>query len=778
MAVRVGSQYPFPTPEWNRPDRRSHSQPSRSTINDDPIYFVEPIGERLFENEKKWQDVQVPYENYAGDRNIADRARHFVLGHLQRTQDHSEALRRKWMTIERVLKGNTITRWTGGNHVHVPEVYKMLETMVPRVEEAIFSFDPWFHVFGREESDRDQEDKIRWFLDYQLDQASFSEYVQPFVRCMLTYAFAMLKIRWRRKWGQRVIKIGRREPRSDGTFHFRYTKEEKREIVYEGPDFDLVDPFSAIIDNATMLKKDMRIIGEESWKSESELLELEAEGAYVNVSELLSQAPVRSRGSTDYYRMSRSQTWLDDENQREPEGSDRRYKVTEIWGNFDLLGDGIRPCKLTVGNDRTVLCAQENPFDDKFTPYAVARASREPFQFHGVGPFDHSIRLNMELDDHRNLALEAHRLAVNPIVFVDTNADIPASLYDVLPGQVFRVNNPRDVQFGKIPISIRDAQSITEELRRDIEEATGAPRIWEGSDSPTGSGTATEVERKIQEGNRRLKSLVRSVSFAFRDMLTMMHSMNRQFVTREQTFRVLGKKAKGLSVYSEVAPETFLPKVDFEMQGLAGLATLGLRATNLVQYVQTIANLLPYSQGVVNIPGLELDLYKAMVNERPGDEIINEPPSLDQLMTPEEENMMLAQGQRVEIHPNDDDEAHERAHQAYGTSEAFAEKSPTVQGLLFEHRAAHESQRERKLLKQRALEQQSPAFPNSQPQVGVNGRGAMQPAMPSYGGTGSGPEGQAPGVTPGSQNRPNTPMQTPGRDGQIFQTQNSTQGQS
>ena len=775
MSVRVGSAYPAPMKPTQIPPggRTPAARHNGDLFKGRTVKITESALGRSRDNEALWTKVQEPYENMAGDKETAERAIGFIQGQLKRFQDRSEALRRKWLTIEHMMKGNSTTRWSGLGSVQIPELYKMLETMVPRVEEALTAYDPWFHVYGVESNDQEQSQRIQWFLEHQLKQCGFNDYIQPYIRSVLIYGFAAMKITWNREWRKKVKKDGKRVyNEKTQSFEWSITGKVEDVLLYEGPKLELIDPFDFMIDYNCTRPEDARWVGHQSWKTYEEIADLGRRGIYENWENIHEQAPIRGQGTSDYYQQSRSLVWTDDKYIQEPQGGSRKYKVTEIHGLFDIYGEGLaRECILTIVNETTVVRVTENPDGRDMRPYAISRCVKEPWQFFGVAPFDHAVRLNMELDDHRNLALEAHRLSVNPLVFVDSTAEVPPSLYNVEPGRVFRVNSPKDIVFSKIPMSVQDAQAITGELRRDIEETVGAPRIWEGTG---GSGnTATEVERKIQEGNRRLLGIINSISDGFQGMLRVMHSMNQTYVVRDQRFRVLGKKAKGLPLYDEVAPEDFQMDVDFEFQGLRGLKNLGLRTSQLVQYAQLIAPALPLLQGQVNVAGLYKDLYKNLVDQRPADEIIQEPPSLDDIMTYEEENMILAQGQKLSVSPLDNDQEHIDGHLRLIENKVFEDLGENQQAMILQHVQEHVDALHKKQMQKAAAAQMAPAFPGAQP---PNGEGGRPPEE-----TGGAPvkaqqqqqaPGQTTGETPGMENRP-TAMATPGRMPQMFQSQNS-----
>lgn len=711
---------------------------------------------------REWNKNFSPYFNLASNKKISERARQFANQIRRNHKDATIQIKERWRVLNYLLEGNTLTEWDAPDAIHVPELYKMLETMVPRIEDAVFHFDPWFSVKGRDQMSDLTAAKIKSFLDYQLDQARINGTIPYSIRTMLIYGFAAYKTRWSYESDWRVEREVKRTRMENGKSKFDITRREVERVTFEGPKADLVDPVWFIIEPTCTDPQKARYIGDTCEMTYDEIAALGEQGVFKNHEQLFDK---EKRGGEDdygdYTRQERSSVWpYGSYGSRRPEGSPKVYEVTEIWGRFDLYGTGrTRECVITVSED-VVLRVQENPFDDKHRPYAVAKANKYPFDFYSIGPLDHCIPLSIELDTHRQIGLEANKLAMCPITFMDETVDAPDSLWGVEPGTVFK-GQYNSIQQLKVGTSLREMEMAESILRRDHEEVAGAPRVFEGTSE--GEATATGIERKIQEGNKRIRSYVRAFTSMTEELLRQFHALNRQYVTRDMKYRVLGKSGAKLDEYEEVGPEDFGPDVDFEFMGVSNLHTVGMEATNMQQFLGAAWPLIQANPGLIDVPAALDFLFEKLVG-RIDRKVVNVPNSLDSLMSQEDEILVMLEGQRVPVNYEDDDEEHIMVlERDILDNPRFDTQSPDVQKEILEHYENHKAQMRQKRVRQSAAQNPQPRVAGGQ-QLGVPGQGSLPQPSPED------PSTTPPGETPGPPNSMRQPK--PGRDYGFSQTDN------
>lgn len=727
------------------------------------------LGETTPDQARAWMKAQIPYPNLASDPQVAARAVDFVKRQRKQFEQRTMEIHDKWRALDHALRGNSLSRRFLTSDLHVPEMYKAVQTLVPRIEEALMQFDPWYHVRGREKSDREKSFKISSWLDYLLDLAGFDQIVQPAIYSMIVYGFFDLKTWWDIEIRSGVTrKVTRREDSQSLPGGFDINIDEEDKVVFEGARIKLIDPYDFMADPSNIDVQKGSFVGDIGLMTIGEYERQEDLGVFVNTAELRGRKAKRQRPLLR--RFSKTIRSLDSSagaGQKNIEGAPENYENASLWCWFDPHGDGnFEEYVIDIADDDVCLRVQKNPHDDRHRPHAVARASREPFDFFNVGPLDHAMRLNLELDEHRNYALRSHALALHPMIWLEDTDDTPDNLFHVEPGSIFRSRSQPNII--KVPSTINEMQAMEQTLRRDIEETTGAMRMFE---SP--AGTATEVERKVQENNRRIRAYVTSASEGFETLLKHLYALSSQFVMKRESFRVLGKTAKGAPGFAEIDPEILQTAVDFEFVGPSALHTEGLRATNMATFLNLAYPLIAQNPEMVNTAAILSDLYKTIVGIRLEDEVINVPQSYDELLSVDDERDLLLTGQDVEPHEAEDEIEHLKSHMTDVQSDWFRELPMHVQEAYFKHIAKTQMQYRSKQAREDAQSRAPQMFPgNATPEEGMpveragaqkgrSGRADMAPPAASQ---------SVPGEAPGPPNMRN--VAAPDRQMSTPQTEN------
>lgn len=658
----------------------------------------------------RWLEAQMPYPNLADNEEVAERALQFVTEKVRRWEQQTQEIRDKWETLDFMLRGETLsTLGNGDSDIHVPVLYTVVETLVPLVVDSIVSLNPWFSVQGRDRGDRHRAKKIQAWLLYQADQTRLLERLEEIARTFIVYQFVACKSWWEVRHRRQTTRDVEKAIKN-GLPEYTITPKEEDVLVYEGNRFKIVDPYLFFCDNRETDVQDMQFVGDISFVSEEELIRLGKQGIYKNVDKVIER--IRERGENHYTALtarsslaqrSLSSSHLFGGDEHRGKGQPGRLEVAECWCTWrPTEDDDFDEWVLTVCND-IVIRAQKNPYDDKHRPYAVARAAKEPFDFLNVGVLDHGIRLNREVDDHRNLARKSHQLALSPHVFLGPDADAPDNLWDVEPGQVFRTNNPPT--FGKVPSTVAEMIPFEQVLRRDIEHATGSFGAFEGG---TESNTATEYERKVQLRNLRNRRLVYAFADAPVQLLRHFFANTAQFVTQRKTFRVLGTDAKDLGIDYEISPEDFTDPVDIIVTGPRRLQSYGLRATQVMSFLQQVAPFVPMltQNGQLNVPGLVAEVWESIVGYRLGEDVLEVPKAADDACDPLDENMALSTGGSADVHPLDDDAYHIATHDELQKWAQSTGRMDLVERIEM-HIQAHREQAMRKYARARAASQES-----------------------------------------------------------------------
>lgn len=731
---------------------------------------------------KRWVDVQVPYDNWAGKNELLDNdVRGFIKTLRSTFTQRMLSIYRRWIVNHYTANGNSPAA-EFEDDIHVPETYKMLETIKPRIEEAMFEYDPWLEVEGvKNEMDSLKALVVGSYIRRTLELAGYRDFVAPTVQDSLLCQIAAIKVAWKQKLEDIIEPSTELKFRANGDPYWKITRRYvENRLVDEGIELMQVDPFRLIIDLDAGHVKDLAFIGDESDQPLRDLQKAAELGLLDKkaVESIKAPTTIREREETyepgDLARYSRSITafW----GQREHTDNDRtmqRVRTLELhtWYNFKEGYDGIRgpTGKKITGSHKVVITVVDdnvlqmrlNPYDKKFFPYGVARLNGNGHEMMAIGPFDNAVITNGQYDRYHSNVLRQHELAIAPIIATGNDSDLPDSILGVRAGSVFR--NVGELQIIKVPDLPASVSYMHNFYRREMEECTGAPRFWGGTGE--GGETATETERKLQEANRRLRGYIRAYSDMWRQVALISYWMSSQFATQRQRFKIVGKAAKQLGKYAEVAPDMLQEDIDLKFIGLDNLHTYGQRGSGMVQWMNQWGPLLP-NMPEVNLVELAEKTWEHMVGKDTVHSTFNAPTPSYLLVPQSDENVHLRRGQRVPVDPDDDDDAHLKSMMESGILKLAVEKSTPkyVTNSIIDHFKQHKNNAERKELQRQAEERRA--------QEKANIMGATQGVAPGQGAPAAGGGLAAqPGVTAGPQ-QDRTVART-GRDGAgVSQTQN------
>lgn len=692
-------------------------------------------------------NAQIPYRNMAGDKNVAARAVKLVNQLSTIYEGAIRPLLARWRVIDAMMSGNAIERQS--SDTQMPELYKTREAAVPRIAGMVMGNGPgpWFRAQPHKPANKMVAQANEALLTWQLKQARFRSLIDPLAEDLWTYQVCAVKVQWERRFLDKIRRTVETKVEGDGVVT-SIKRKRSREVVYDGPAIRQINPYRLLVDPRVSRVQDMGFVGDQSdWRME-DLRQFEELGLFTNLDDVeKSQNEMPASGGTGLSDWAR---WGQDPTARYYAGLQagnpkqaQKIQVIEVWTRFDLYGDGVeRECCLTVANKKVCLRAIENPLDNKRRPYAVCRAARGGHAFFGVGPLDNAVRLQLDYNRYAAFAMRIASLMANPITFVEDDADLPNSLHLLPEGAILKgVGN---VTMTRMPNTLDMIAFIFQHYERQIAEVTGVPKILEAS--PTG-GTATEVLRLSQEGNRRLAGLARRFGEFCTDVLELMHGYNQQFLIAKTTFPVVGKNQQFLSGFAEVGPDTLLEGVDFEIVGADNMEMYGTRATALQNIAASMA---PFIQvNAANFDTLEMlhEVVDANLGTEIADRLVNVPKDLEALMPQEHENELLAQGLTVPVDQEDDDQEH------------LMRMLPLLHNI-----GNYPTETQKKIMLHAELHKRQGLQKEEQQKVLAQRQAAQRAAMPQQAGGDAGPDGAAP-VTggpeqPGGQNQGENPGPT------------------
>lgn len=619
-------------------------------------------GEFTPEEAIAWAEAQINETNEAGDEVKAAKALKLAQGVVVGWEEALGGLKRRWRATYHMLSGNTLEKG-GPEDVHVPEIYKAAETLVPRVEEAILEREPWFRVVPRQRRSRDQAATNAAYIDWQFQQAKVRSLIQPAIRDTLFTQAAAFHVWWDNQETERNQRTIERKFTDKGRLERKIRVQKKKVIDYSGPRVKLVDPFDFIIDTKATNPQDATYVGHRAYLTMDQVLTLGKQRGWKNMETLDRLGPSGTLTATqDFYKWPRdpASRYKTRQDGTEPEMDGRPGKVEVVflytratWDEGRTYDDYL----IVVVAAKTVVEVRVNPNDGKYRPYATIRSSKSGHEFYSIGTFDNAVRLNQHLDAYHQLFLRGAKLAGSPMGFAEDDSDLPDTLYQIRPGKILKgVGN---VRFTQIPDGfLRAAPLVVGMLQKNIEETVGAFRINMGQDT---GGTATEASLSLQEGNRRTRGLIRAVGDGLEQLLHLFHKMNLQFSVEDVEFPVMGKRALEMrKTHINMTPADLLDDVEFELVGLNSTRTYGLKATGFQAIFNTATPLIQAHANNVDTLQMLHDMFDEFVGPSEADRYVKIPTSPQDLKPQTEENEGLLNGAEIEVDQDDNHEQHLR----------------------------------------------------------------------------------------------------------------------
>lgn len=687
------------------------------------------------------------HKNMAGNKAIAEKAVRVATDCLRDWEQNTHRLRRIWMGVYYMLAGNTLDRGSPED-VSIPELYKIVETAVPRIEEMILEHDPWFTLRGREKMDETEAETYAAFIDYLFDKAKLIDLVQPAIRDQLICQFAMFKGYWRRTTCERV----RRQVHTDivdGKIRYRITAKKVEEVDYDGVEWRLCDPTETIIDTEGTDPQNMLYVGDRQKMGLSQILRYGKMLGWKNLDQAKEAAGSMGRDGLES-KWPRDTTGRDSsDGRRFALTADREYEVVTLYVRDALEDDGvIRDYEIVVVGQSLCVCVRRNVHDDQIRPYACYRTVRNGHGFFGVGQIDNGVRLNQHLDRISAMRIKQVEFGTFPLILPEGASDLPDSMFKAKPFDC--IPNAGVVRFTQIADGAYAAGvTMTQEMQRHMEEVCGVSKLQMGQDM-TGS-TATEANIAWKEGGRRLRANGRGFGLCMAQILDITAKLIRQNVDDRMLFHVLGKRAQVLqSGYGEITPTTLSHDVVFEVVGLKSLSKYGGRSAGMQTFLNAGMPLIAANPGNVDQLQLLYDAADDLVGRDFADRIVRIPEDPETIMPAENENAQLAKGIQIGVHELDDHEDHILQHVAEFND--LVSKNPNlhqdVMAAFVVHTTEHVRRRDIEAARQKQLDQRADAQgPEAGGDVGESGE---SPAAGAYAGPESGRDaGRFPGRNPG-----------------------------
>lgn len=495
----------------------------------------------------------------------------------------------------------------------VPYALSNVETIVSRVMDAFFSFDPWFEVSGVTQVDDHAADAMSLILAKKLNEAHFQDAFEALVRNIAIYGHGGIKVDW--NWDFKTLTKPTAQFAMDPTSGqplmnpqtgqpiVLSIKPQTSQVPMCCPRITAIDIYDLMVD------PDGGIVAQ---LSEKPFIEMQRE----------AQAYQQATGNTLY-----DLNILAEIGQRLQMDFPKDWETiiirfAEVWNVYEgtctvvTFGDdrdaiawkdlrasyratAYSPYKRKVyAGPEQILWHGPNQFDHKRNPILHTSYIKLPNEIYGMGAVESITDLNESLNKFVNMITDNWNLGINRRFAYDLNADIDHEALNQfnVPGGKVPVNGDPNKVITPLPFFTPNQgdYAIIDLYRGMIEMSSGISDFYsKGQGQPTGNRTATGINSVIQESNYRFKMFIRNLEMdILQPMLAMCASMVQQFMTDQQEVAIT-KQGPMVPKWQVISPDQIIGNFEFNLVA-ANYATNELVRQRNLMALQNIAQQTPY----------------------------------------------------------------------------------------------------------------------------------------------------------------------------------------
>lgn len=493
---------------------------------------------------------------------------------------------------------------TNRSNTFVPYGYSNVRAVVSRVDDAFFSFMPWFECTGRTWNDEPAAEPMSIVLSEKLEESNFHEAFEALVTNIAIYGHGAIMVDW--DWDFDTINYmepimaldANGKPLANplnGQPIIEGYRPATKNVPRNRPKFEAIDVYDLLLD------PDGNVKGRSFEKTFGQLQREAEMNPTLYLPESLQEIATRIGGQPDANNIIVRMAELYDETTGTltivtyPDD-------TEVYTWKDLrysirVGASTRAFKRQVyGGPSILMWHGPIPYMHKKASILHTSYVKLPNEIYGMGVIESTFALNEALNRQVNMLADNWNLGINRRYAYDVGADIDHEALNncnTPGGKVPVTGDPSKVI---LPLPFFTPQqgdyAIIDLYRGMIEMASGIGDFYaKGIGSPTNNGTATGINAIIQESNQPLKLFIRNLELdILQPLLKMCSSMIQQFVTDQQEVLITSDQP-GIPKFYQVQPEELIGSFNFKLVAANYATSKVMRQRNLL----AVANLISQS---------------------------------------------------------------------------------------------------------------------------------------------------------------------------------------
>jgi hypothetical protein len=639
-------------------------------------------------------------KNYASDEKARASAKGIVAGCIADAEPLHNMRRGVWEKMEKAygLESLSANAWDYG--VHLGSVFSAVEEFATKMNSTIFSGR---EIIGGSPEDRDSGKKAE--ASVALVREELKNDVKLADRGVEMFREVGIKgaVVWKLVPSKRIIRTYERSVDSRDTdegVQYKFGKTKRVEIAdtkYEAQpvlaeDFRIPSTASSI--------EEAHWCGHFFYMTGQEIADMVKREVF----DASSWEALKDKGAEETGKKQQNQRKTHDRlpNRRAaPDAGPHldQYGLFEWWGEMSLTDGGeVVPCVVTLAMRASsdggqydtavaeVLRITENPYFHQRKPYVAYRPLARQGEFWTRGPAEIVANNSYFEDEMAMFALMAAALESSPPLEVGEDAGVLDDELDgFLPGHRFRVEQTGLIGFVAPPARSGIGFQTAEYLSSLAKENAGL-----GKPANAPRAAAAGIMTDAQQLDLRQAAWVYLFESQFlKPLCELLHSYNRQYMTRERKLNVLGVDGLNAEDIRTVRPTDLAVEVRFEP--IVG-RQLMQQATQIQGYVNMLDRMMMINQMEAQSgkpPLFDLQYVVWMVLQdgfqvRDNKVLTRFVDPMD-LRTPAEEHLMWQRGDQVDTQKGENVAQHLSAHISFVQSPAFGTMEPESQQLAIDH---------------------------------------------------------------------------------------------
>ena len=280
-----------------------------------------------------------------------------------------------------------------------------------------------------------------------------------------------------------------------------------------------------------------------------------------------------------------------------PRGA-RKHELLEFWWDYPIRDKNTadRNSVMVLLNRTHVIRINRNPFFHGLKPYISTALYPKPNEFDAQGMLDPVRRMQFELNDTRNQAMDWKSRALAPTFLADASANYREAHLRFGPGVVNKVANINGIREIVLANILPTAFAVENQIEKDMRGASGALTQLQGLQGQAGT-TASEAIANLQQANSRLDLIVQEIEeMKTIPELEMQFELNKQFARTPRIIRSIEEVRSGVSRFGTqqvVQPFEIIGQFDFFALGSKKMQIEALKSRQLLDFFGIIARMPP-----------------------------------------------------------------------------------------------------------------------------------------------------------------------------------------